>query len=33
MIKVNGKLYVRETYPDGTRKMQGEFYAPTAFEE
>ena len=33
MIKVNGKLYTRETYPDGTRKMQGEFYAPTAFEE
>lgn len=33
MIKVNGKLYVRETYPDGTRKMQGEFYVPTAFEE
>lgn len=33
MIIVNGKPYVRETYPDGTRKMQGEFYAPAAFEE
>lgn len=32
MIKVNGKPYVRETYPDGTRKMQGDFYAPSAFE-
>lgn len=33
MIKVNGKPYVRETYPDGTRKMQGDFYAPASFEE
>lgn len=33
MIKVNGKPYVRETYPDGTRKMQGYFYAPVSFEE
>lgn len=33
MIKVNGKPYARETYPDGTRKMQGDFYAPSSFEE
>ena len=33
MIKVDGKPYVRETYPDGTRKMQGDFYAPASFEE
>lgn len=30
MIKVNGKPYVRETYPDGTRKMQGDFFRPPA---
>lgn len=29
MIIVNGKPYVRETYPDGTRKMQGEFFKPS----
>lgn len=33
MIKVNGKPYVRETYPDGTRKMQGEMFDPVLPED
>lgn len=28
MISINGELYVRSEFPDGTRKMQGEMFDP-----
>ena len=33
MISINGKPYIREMYPDGTRKMQGDFFRPPATEK